>query len=956
MHAGFAAIIAGAALLAKGSTAGDDLTQLWRTTAEESSCSLQCEHSLVLLQTGTLRSAASTLHLGQSSDTGIPAPKSVQPPQDLSHSEQLMIKIREGCQSYSRSGCGSAVRFELFRIAVASLSIILDFILVAGLICQVNAIEPFAEDLKTSWPRAIHITVGIMEAVLLVAIFFFPGEQRPALLRGLLALEIAFASTVSAVTTDLRSSKDKESRIVGAGYLLLASVKLVFAALLLASPASIDLLWAYFFAHHICPWARAFMGIFQRAGVFKERQSAVATVVAVLVVLPCGPSFCRAGALLALCILFILFSFGAGKTKHPLAHWFGDREVESITGVERALDVDERVTSDREAQLEAEIAIQEENAEAATENFHDEVTVASIYHSGQVALEEELRAEKRNCMRAEGALAQLSAEHMRLISVREELEGERDAAERARAALEEPVQQLDVFEREILRLQSRLVDAQVAQETLEGQLEVSQGNCMTAADEVKFLKVALERSTAEEARVVDLKDQALEELALARQRRAGEVLSQDANDGLKIALLASEATATRALEEYRDAKSQALQHSTESQYLRGMLTTVEAEVMNCQLSITELQEEGAVASAERQELKLSQHRNLRQSEELRASERNNLRQAEELRVTERAAASVYTEWKTAEADLAASRGLVDGLEAQKEMLRAEMNSGFRQASDEQEQIQRLRQQVRTLEEELDSRETRLMRMEPLVVFKETGGTAPHIASTSSSPTILADPPTGSTLSPAPSPSGPHVTQTATRSPLHPAPSPSGLHVRTPSGQFASVQSMQAESPQPRSQSPLKRQVDLRQMDLRQVDEASLQPPLRSQQLTPASSQRSASPMDVRRAPQRSVLQDHLEPARPQPVAQRGVQWLPPGRAQTILASSSLSMPGSASSISSLPPAPQQRESSSSTVSSTVSRPGSTMAMPKSLPAVLPKGASPVTSTSLPVQLPRSRQY
>merc|ERR1719473_191260 len=104
------------------------------------------------------------------------------------------------------------------------------------------------------------MNVGIMEAVLLVATFLFPGEQRPPLLRGLLALEIAFASTVSAVTTDLRSSNNKESRFVGTAYLLLASVKLVLAALLLASPAAIDLLWAYFFAHHICPWARAFMG------------------------------------------------------------------------------------------------------------------------------------------------------------------------------------------------------------------------------------------------------------------------------------------------------------------------------------------------------------------------------------------------------------------------------------------------------------------------------------------------------------------------------------------------------------------------------------------------------------------------------------------------------------------------------------------------------------------------
>lgn len=976
MHAGLTAIIASAAvLLIQGNidVVGNADERLWHPDIEETSCQLQGTKGLALLQTGTLRTASSTVHLSQGSGaasptTAVRSMPTIQPPQDLSHSEQLMINIREGCKSYAKSGCGSAVRFELFRIAVASLSVLLDCILVAGLFCQVQHHVPFAEADKTSWALNIHITVGIMEAVLLVATFFFPGEQRPPLLRGLLALEIAFASTVSAVTTDLRSSNDRESRCVGTAYLLLASAKLVLAALLLASPAAIDLLWAYFFAHHICPWVRAFMGIFQLVGVFKGHQSAVASVAAVLLVLPCGPSFCRGGAILALVVIFLLFSFGAASTKQTTEPWFKHSqehgEAESIMSAGQ----DESAASDAEALLEAEVVIKEAQAEAAMANYHREMTVASMYHSSQGILEDELKVEKRNCTRAEVALAQLSAEHMRLVSVREELEVEKNVAQEARQALAERTQQPDVLEQAVLRLQSKLHDAEAARETLTAQLGVSQGNCMTAADEVKHLKAALANYSAEEARIEYLKDQALEELAVARKMRTAEVWEQDADDALKVALLSSEATAARALQEYTEATSKALQHETESTYVRNLLTSVEAEVMSCQVSMTEIKEEEAIAAQEKQrliaveadlrrrqqfrpitvstaaqvgsgsifvqqaeELQISHQRSLRQSEELRASERHNLRQAEELRVTERAAASVYAEWQSAETHLAASQGVMNGLEAQREALRSEMASRLLQTSDEQEQIRRLRQQVQTLEEELDSREARLIRVEPLVVSKEQSRIDPRIASASSSPTrshpriaSVSSSPTKSRLQPAPSPSGQFTTmpnlQTESQQPRSQSqskvgpssPTKSHLHPVAPStsGPFATMPNLQTESQQPRSQSPYK-------VGKRMVDESSLQPT------------RSASPMDAPRTQQRPV------------------QWLPPGRAQSILASSSLSMPGSSSSMSSLPPVLQTGEA-------TLHRPGSATSMPKSMPAVLPKGAPPVSSTSR-IQRPRSMQ-
>lgn len=351
------------------------------------------------------------------------------------------------------------------------------------------------------------------------------------------------------------------------------------------------------------------------------------------------------------------------------------------------------------------------------------------------------------------------------------------------------------------------------------------------------------------------------------------------------------------------------------------MTSFEAEVVDSQEAITKLKEEEAIIAHDRQrliaveadllkrqqcrsitvsaaaqvgsaselvqqaeEVKMSERRRFVQSQELQASERHNLQQAEELRVTEHAAATVYAEWQNAEADLTTSQGLVESLEAQREVLRSELTSRLLHASDEQEQIQRLRQQVQTLEEELDIREDRLIRVEPLVVFKGEGRIDPRTASISSSPTRS-------------NPRMPSTSSSPMRSLLNQASSPGRPASRSP----------QTESRQRSSQSPSKRVVD----------ESSLQ------------HIQSGAPMDATRT------------------APKNVQWLPPGRAQTILASSSLPIPGLASSMSSLPSVLQRGETS-------VSRPSSTQSMPSSLPAMLPKGASPVSSTSR-IQLPRGMQ-
>lgn len=151
---------------------------------------------------------------------------------------------------------------------------------------------------------------------------------------------------------------------------------------------------------------------------------------------------------------------------------------------------------------------------------------------------------------------------------------------------------------------------------------------------------------------------------------------------------------------------------------------------------------------------------------------------------------------------------------------------------------------------------------------------------------------------------------------------------SPPGPLASAHPMQSGSPLRGSQSP-SRGV---------MGEASLQRP------------RSGSPLKAQGSPLK---------------APRDVQWLPPGRAQSILSSSNLSMPGSAQSMpSSLPAVLRKGEVSLSMPGSVQSmpssaQPGSAQSMPgsaqpgySSLPPVL--GGSPVSSMSQ-LQRPQSRQ-
>lgn len=604
---------------------------------------------------------------------------------------------------------------------------------------------------------ATHVLIGIVEAVLVVAVFYCQGVQRPFLLRGVLALELAFAFTVPSVTADLRNSKSQESRLVGMAYLLMASVKLMLAALLIASPAHIDLLWAHFFAHHACPWAQTFIGIFQRVGLFKEHRAAMASVIAMLVVLPCGLSIYIGGAFIVLCAACLFYWCSSPKAKQTSFRWHGyshDHEHESSGQNSDAID--------SEVDFRAEVVAHQTSMEVAEANFHREASLANISHSQQVILEDELKSERRNCSLAEAALAQLSAEHMRLISVRDDLEKERKSAQEVRTALAHLEQQPDTLREEVFHLQSQLQAAAATQEAMVVQLDVSRENALTQAEEVKQYQATLARVTADKARIESLRNQALEELSLAQQRqRTSDVWKQDADADLKVALLASEATAQQALQEYKSAETKALYHGTESARLRNSLMSLEAEVTDSKETIAELKlnltEEAIVAQDRKQLWKLAEENSttpqvdrsismtsLRQTEELRASELRCIQQAEELQISERAAASAFAEWQNAEAILSTSQGFVEGLEAQNkalrstqqnlevqnEVLRSDISNQRLQASNEQEQIQHLRRQVQTLEEELDSREARLMRIEPLVASREQGKPDPRTSSIS----------------------------------------------------------------------------------------------------------------------------------------------------------------------------------------------------------------------------------
>lgn len=565
-------------------------------------------------------------------------------PPELSHAQQLMNKIREGCQSHTESWCGPMVRFELHRIAVAYASLILDFVLVAWWICQVKSHEPFVHEQRTSYALAAHIIIAIVETTLLLAIVFFPGAQRPYILRGLLAFELAFAFSASPATQELRSSNRKENRLVGTSYLLLASLKLGLAALMMASPASITLLFAHFFAHHTGPWAQAFVWIFQRLGLFPEHPYAVATVASLLVVLPCGLGICSGGALVVLSAGFLVFAFGSRKKKPTAVPWFSqsqDHGQEESSGRE-GHEQDASVARDSDtvgaeahpyskAQLHAEKALfsnaeAEVRAEEAEANFHHEASVASMAYSRQEILEDEVQAERNKGRAAEAALAQLAVEHTRLVAVRDELELERNRGQEADMALAHRTNSLGV---EIMRLQVELETAQATQETIAMQhnaseanclieaeevqrlkvtlaqavaddarteaskkllleeIKIAQSNCLAEAEEVKRLKSTLAQAVAKEARTEASKLQFLEELNSSRQQLTSEVWQQDAD--VKVALLKSEATAQAALEEYQVATSKALQNSIESECLRSSLASVEAEMASSRESMTVLQ-------------------------------------------------------------------------------------------------------------------------------------------------------------------------------------------------------------------------------------------------------------------------------------------------------------------------------------------------------------------------------
>lgn len=880
---------------------------------------------------------------------------------ELSHAQQLVNQIHEGCKTHAESWCGSTVRFEVHRIAMAFASLVLDFILVSGWICQVHSPQPFAQAQRTSYLLAAHIVVGIVEAVLLVAIFCFPGVQRPSLLRGLLAFELAFAFTVSAVTVELRSSKNKETRLVGTGYLLLASVKLVVAALMIASPTSVDLLWAQFFAHHTAPWALAFVGIFQRAGLFAEHRSAVATVAALLVVLPCGLGTCSGGALVALSIAILLYSFGPGRKKDKAVPWFSqshdhrhamilDGDTTPILDVpqqEHGEDADLARNSDpihTDAHLYAEIAAQEAHAEAAEADFDREVSLATMAHSKQAILEDELRVEKSKGRRAEVALAQLAAEHTKLVSVREELEFERNRGQQTDTAL---ALRAEALGQEITRLQSDLEAAEAAQELTTAQLQISQGNCLMAAEEVKRLKSTLAQAVTEETRTEASKNQALEELAFAQQRLTSEIWQQDATDVVKVALIKSEATAQKALQEYEVATTKALQHSTECARLRNSLASVEAEVSSSKGSITELKrlltdeakaadgatrrevmvaedmarlsvdmerlssveaylrreldeeksqkqfkpmtisaatQAGSRAELDRQteELRAAERLTVQRTEELRAAKQQTARQTDELRLSQLATSSVYAEWQNAEAFLAASQGLAEGLEAQNAQLRSQVGTQLLQATDEHQQIQHLRAQVKTLEEELDVKEEQLIRAEPLVVFKGRGSLPVDPG--------VGDPGVGGVAS--------ALAGAAARSPKH-------VKGRA--------------DPRSSSTSPTRPSQGLQSPQKGAMSETNLQPAF------PVSPTRSLSPMEARQSPQKNV------------------QWLPPGRAQSLLVgaqqwqsmptttlpSSSQSMPSSALQFQSMPELRPVHQSSASAMSSSsqMERPRSVQSLP-----------------------------
>merc|ERR1719161_2057893 len=100
---------------------------------------------------------------------------------------------------------------------------------------------------------------------------------------------------------------------------------------------------------------------------------------------------------------------------------------------------------------------------------------------------------------------------MRLASVRQELEEERNSAQEARARLAQLAQQPDVLGQEVLRLQLKLQDAEDAQGALATERDVSQGNYITAAEEVRRLQATLSKAVGEEEHAEKRRAQALAE-------------------------------------------------------------------------------------------------------------------------------------------------------------------------------------------------------------------------------------------------------------------------------------------------------------------------------------------------------------------------------------------------------------------------------------------------------------
>merc|ERR1719387_2558962 len=156
---------------------------------------------------------------------------------------------------------------------MALLSVVMDLVVLSCLACQAGSTRPFQkEQLSVSWSFVAHAVVTAAEAAVQVVVFFCYPQDRKVFLCLLLGIELVHAVTSIRQLSSLTRGRTRESILVGAAYLGLASGKLLLAGLWLSKPDSLELLWAHFFAHHTSTWALVFDMLLRRTELFPERR------------------------------------------------------------------------------------------------------------------------------------------------------------------------------------------------------------------------------------------------------------------------------------------------------------------------------------------------------------------------------------------------------------------------------------------------------------------------------------------------------------------------------------------------------------------------------------------------------------------------------------------------------------------------------------------------------------